>query len=146
MKASILFCLMISMIIIGCAQQKSTSLEGAWSVVSWHSIRGGLSIEPFPEISSGGGIKIWSKNHVLFVGRYKTDTVYLNDYGGGTFKLNGNRYEENLLYFCVQKEVGTTVRILLEIKNDTLIQTWPADKNWQVDKANYDIQKMIRID
>jgi hypothetical protein len=40
--------------------------------------------------------------------------------------------------------VGTSQKLLLEIKDDTLIQTWPCDDNWLIDTSNYSIQKLVR--
>jgi hypothetical protein len=146
MKASILFCFMISIIILGCAQQKSIPMEGAWHVISWQGMAGDSLVWNFPGTYNGSEVKIWSKNHFLFVGRYKKDTTFTDNCGGGTYKLEGNRYEESFLYFPDQSAVGTTARLLLEIKNDTLIQTWPVDSNWQIVKSNYNIQKLTRLE
>ena len=63
----------------------------------------------------------------------------MNNYGSGTYKLDGNRYEENLTY-----PNPDTVKLLLEIKNDTITQTWPVDDNGQIIKSNYYIQKLTR--
>jgi hypothetical protein len=132
--------------LLGCAPQKSTPIEGAWHVVSWEQMAGDSLISKFTRDYTGSEMKIWSKNHELFVGRYKKDTVFHDNCGGGTYKLDGNRYEETFLYFPDQKIVGTAQRLLLEIKNDTLIQTWPVDENWQVVKSKYNIQKLTRVE
>ena len=33
--------------------------------------------------------------------------------------------------------------MLLEVKNDTLVQTWPVNENGQIDENNYRIEKFI---
>lgn len=146
MKSSFVFCLMISMIILGCTPKKSTPIEGAWHVVSWEEKVGDSVISKLSRDYTGSEIKIFSKNHELFVGRYKKDSTFHDNCGGGTYKLDGNHFEESFLYFPDQKIVGTVQRWLVEIKNDTLIQTWPVDENWQVVKSNYNIQKLTRIE
>ena len=89
---------------------------------------------------------MWSKGYVLYVGRYKSDTTFIDGYGGGPYKLDGKRYEENIQFFSFQSSVGQTVKMLLEIRNDTLIQTWPADDNGQINKSNFRQEKYIRLD
>jgi hypothetical protein len=74
------------------------------------------------------------------------DTATYDNYGGGTYKLDGTHCEESYLYFGEKSMVGTSQKLLLEIKNDTLIQTWPCDNNWQINKSNYNIQKLVRKD
>jgi hypothetical protein len=35
--------------------------------------------------------------------------------------------------------------MIIEIKNDTLHQTWPVDDNGKIDSANYRIENYIRL-
>jgi hypothetical protein len=35
--------------------------------------------------------------------------------------------------------------MLLEIKHDTLVQTWPADDNGNIDPKAYNIEKYVRF-
>jgi hypothetical protein len=137
---------MISIIVLSCVQQQSKPIEGAWNLVYAQNIAGDTLVREFPGDYTGTAIKIWSKGYVLYVGRLKMDTTYIDGYGGGPYKLNGNRYEENIQYFSNQSYVGMTVKMLLEIRNDTLIQTWPIDDNGQIDKSNYRQEKRVRLD
>lgn len=121
-------------------------MEGAWHVVSWERMKGDTLVGKFGRDYTGSEMKMWTKNHFAFVGRYKVDTVFMDNCGGGTFKLNGIHYEETYLYFPDQSYVGTYQRILLELKNDTLTQTWPCDENWQVKKGLHNIQKLTRLE
>jgi hypothetical protein len=142
----IIFLSMVILLIIGsCTQQEVKSpMEGPWQVVSWQRIAGDTLIWKLGEKLTGTEMKIWSGNYFNFVGRYKMDTAFLDNYGGGTYKLEGTHYEESYLYFVDKTMVGTSQRLLLEIKNDTLTQTWPCDANWQIDKSNYNVQKLTR--
>jgi len=149
MKTTILICGMILLIILGCSQKESNPsnpIEGAWQVVSWQNLAGDSLVWELGVDYIGTEMKIWSKSHFAFSGRYQQDTTFIDNYGGGTYKLDGTHSEENILYFSNQSGVGTTIKLLYDLKNDTLIQTWPVDENWQVDKSNYNIQKLIRLE
>jgi len=145
MQARILFGLMISMIIVGCAPQKGSPVEGAWKLVHIRMVRGDTLTE-FPGKWTGADMKMWSKGYFVFVGRYKVDTTFIDGYGGGRYKLEGNRYEESIQFHTSTSAVGSTVKMLLEIKNDTLVQTWPLGDNGQIDKRNFNEEKYVRLD
>jgi hypothetical protein len=133
--------MVISLIIISCAQQQviNSPLEGVWQVVSFQQMHGDTVVFQFGKDFTGGEMKMWYSNYFNFVGQYKLGDSIVNNYGGGTFKLEGNRYEENLTY-----PEKATVKLLLEIKNDTITQTWPVDDNGLIIKSNYYMQKLAR--
>jgi len=145
MKKILFLNLVVSLLIGSCAQQEVKSpIEGAWQVVSWQAIAGDTLQWKLGVDYTGTEIKIWSGKYFNFVGRYKGDTTYMDNYGGGSYKLDGTHCEESYLYFVEQSMVGTSQRLLIEIKNDTLTQTWPCDANWEIDKSNYNVQKLTR--
>jgi hypothetical protein len=146
MKKIVFLSVIIFGLILSCTQQKEekSTIEGAWQVVSWLSIAGDTVEAELGKTFTGTEMKIWSKTCFNFVGYYDLDTIMYDNYGGGTYKLDGTHGEENYLYFSAKSMIGTSQKLLLEIKNDTLIQTWPCDNNWQIDKSNYRIQKLIR--
>jgi len=146
MKKIIFLCLIIALIIGSCTQQKRSPVEGAWKLIFSQSIKGDSVLFKFPGNFTMSDIKMWSKGYVLYVGRYKRDTTFMDGYGGGPYKLDGNRYEETIQFFSVQSYFGQTVKMLLEIRNDTLIQTWPADDNGKINKSNFRQEKYIRLD
>lgn len=140
MKKVIFLSLIILLIIGSCTQQEVKSpLEGAWKLISFQQMHGDTIIAQLGKEFTGSEMKIWSGNYFTFIGQYKADTTVNDNYGGGTYKLDGNRYEENLIY-----PNPNTVKLLLEIKNDTITQTWPVDENGQIIKSNYYIQKLTR--
>jgi hypothetical protein len=143
MKEVILSIAVVLFILIGCTQEEESEspLEGAWQVVSWKAISADTVQWELGVNITGTEMKIWSDNYFNFVGRYTMDDSTQFNYGGGSYKLDGNKYEENLIY-----PETATVKLLLEIRNDTVIQTWPCDENWKTDKSNYYIQKLIRKD
>jgi hypothetical protein len=137
---------MISIIIGSCTQQKSSPIEGAWKLVYYQNVQRDSILHKFPGNLTMNDIKMWSKGYFLWIGRYKKDTTFLDGFAGGPYKLEGNRYEEHLQFFTVKSLVGTTVKMLLEIRNDTLIQTWPVDNKGLIDKSNFKEEKYIRLD
>jgi hypothetical protein len=125
-------------------QEKKSPLTGAWKLVSLQSYSGDSAIYDLSKVS-GSQMKMWSDSNFLFVGRFMLDTVILNNYGGGTYTLEGNSYKENIIYHTEKENIGTAIKIILEIKNDTLTQTYPLQEDGQVNKSNYTIEKYVRL-
>lgn len=149
MKKSLVLSVIIMLIIGSCAQEEKppvteekSPLEGAWKQVYgyWH----GMDVL-FPDQVEGSHIKMWTVGHFAFLGRFESDTLITDTYGGGPYKFEGNRCEAIRQYHSNKSIVGTTARWLIEIRNDTLIQKWPADENWMLPEQ-YSIEKYIRLD
>lgn len=138
--------MMVSILLLSCVQPQSKPHEGAYKLAYWQSISGDTLTSTFPGDITGSGMKIWTKDYFCFLGRYEKDTTIVDSYGGGTYTLNGNQYEETLLYYGNQERIGSKTRMFLEVKGDSLIQTYPLDDNWQLDKSNYRIEKWIRLE
>ena len=145
MKKTIFLTLIIALIIGGCTQQVSKLPQGAWQYVQSQRVINDSVVNMFPVKYSGSDIKMWSEKHFLVVGRFKIDTTFMDNYVGGTYKLEGNRYEESILYHVNKNAVGLKVKMLLELKNDTLIQTFPVDDKGIPVKGGYYIEKYIRL-
>jgi hypothetical protein len=142
MKKIILLGLIISLIISCTTQEKKSSIEGAWQLVygKWSASEG-----TFPMQIQGSDIKIWSKEYFSFVGQLKLDTVLLDNFGGGTYSLDGNRYQENVIYHVNKNAVGSQPKMLLEIRNDSLIQKYPTNDNWELaGEYNIEIYKRLK--
>ncbi len=149
MKKTHFLGLIIMLIIGSCAQEEKppvteekSPLEGAWKLVYgyWH----GQDLI-FPDQVEGGGTKLWTEGHFAFLGRFELDTLITDSYGGGPYKFEGNRCEAIRQYHFNKSIVGTTARWLIEFRNDTLIQKWPADENWMLPEQ-YSIEKYIRLE
>jgi hypothetical protein len=145
MKKILFLSLIISLIIGSCTQQGNKLPQGAWQFIQSQAIIKDSVMNMFPVKYSGSDIKMWSENHFLSVGQIKMDTTFMDIYVGGTYKLEGNRYEESILYHVNKKAVGQKVKMLLELRNDTLIQTYPVDDNGLPIKSGYSIEKYIRL-
>jgi hypothetical protein len=148
MKKIIFFSLVIVLIIGSCKQEKKSLVEGAWKLDSWERFRGDTLVAILGKDAIGGEIKIFSQQYFVFRGRYQADTTISDNFGGGTYKIDGNHYEETYLNFLdLQRPPTDILKLLIELRDDTLIQTWPCDENWQVNKSKYyNIQKYIRLD
>ena len=146
MKKVIFLSLIFLFIIGSCTQQEVKSpIEGAWQLVSWKNMAGDTLVQEFPTEYSGSDIAIFSETHVLSVGRFKKDTTFIDNYVGAKYTLNGNHFEETLLYFPNIDMVGKIGKQILEIRNDTLIKTYPCDDNWEIVRSNYNIEKYVRL-
>ena len=107
---TILFCLiMISFCISSYGQKKSPNIEGTWKMVQSRTINGSKSVIDFPGKKVVDETKIWSGNNFMFIARAKTDTLVEDVYGVGTYKLQGNKYEENIRIMNYKPWEGKTI-------------------------------------
>jgi hypothetical protein len=146
MKKIILLCLVIAVIIISCAKKKESPLEGIWKLTygKWYNWRpGDTLIYQFPGNMTIYHIKIFTNENISYIGHFNLDSLTHDNYGGGTFSLVNDRYEENLLY-AGKAIFNRKIRMLLEINHDTLIQKWPVDENWKL-AEKYNVEKYIRL-
>ncbi len=125
MKKLIFLAMIISSIIISCTQEKKAPIEGAWRLIRVDSFQ--FADTSFTAMVRNGQIKTWSKEYFTYVGHDQQDTIIWDLYGGGTYKLDGNKYEEHILYSFLKPLVGTRFKALLEIRNDTLFQKQNSD-------------------
>ncbi len=131
--------------LLGCNQTKVSitekDIEGPWRVVLLKFVTTNSERVFIPGKSNYKEMKIWSKNYFVFAG-------VLNEFtssGGGTYKLSGSSYEESYKYYPEANRVGKTCKMKLEILNDTMILTWPLNANGEIDKLNYNLEKLVRL-
>jgi hypothetical protein len=143
----VIFCyLVIVLITVGCAREKNTSIDGIWKLVygKWYNWTPNDTLTyQFPGNMNIYHIKIFSKGDITFVGHYSLDTLTHDNYGGGTYILKGDRYEENILY-AGKVILNKKVRFILEVRDDTLVQKGPADEDWNLPEK-YSIEKYVRL-
>jgi len=147
MKKLILFSLIISLLIGSCIQQENKFPQGAWKLVqsqgtTTDSSGNIISVNYHPVFT-----KMWSEKNFSFIGQWQQDTIIRDFYGGGTYKLEGTRYEETEIYHWSRPKtvLNEKLKMLLELRNDTLIQTYPVDDNGQIDKTNFYVEKYIQL-
>lgn len=75
--------LMISIFFLSCAQEKHNPIEGAWKIVNWKHMSGDSLVWKYPGDYNGSELVIFSKNHFVWIGRYKKDTSFVDNFGGG---------------------------------------------------------------
>ena len=105
-----------------CREEKN-KLEGTWRLVSgWQK-----TADTIVEYSQADyhGIKMICGGHWAILGRRVHDKDTLDNYGGGTYTLEGNNYTESIEYFVVKSSIGNIVPFEVEVRNDTLIQKGP---------------------
>lgn len=148
MKIKFIAGLMISIIFLSCSpnEKQHRKIEGAWSLVYYQSIAKDSVVGRYiGKDVIGSQIKVWSNDHFVFVGRFKVGSREADNYGGGTYTLEGSQYIETILYHINKQWIGTKPKMLIEIKGDTLYQTWPVNNMWQTDKSNYTLEKYVRL-
>ena len=141
MKKLILLGLIITFIIGSCTQETISPTEGTWQLVYHKNME-----TTYPGQYTGSGIKMWTKDCFAFTGEFQLDTVMIDNFGWGKYKfIEGNKYEESIiLHHNAPNLEGTTIKMLMEVMNDTLIQRWPTDENWNL-QENYLIEKYVRV-
>jgi len=127
-----------------CNQQKPSINEGAWKLVSMYTVMNDTAYT-FPGKWTGSQMKIWAKDHFSFVGEFKSDTIIEESYGGGTYTLKDNMYNETIMYHTYKDQVGKTIKMILEVKNDTLYQTFPLKDDGTLDSSNFYLEKYVRF-
>ncbi|MEJ2596537.1 MAG: hypothetical protein P8100_15750, partial [bacterium] len=105
-----------------CTREKISPLEGAWKLVHEYEINGENVKTLFPGVSQGSEIKMWTGDRWALVGVFIEDSLITDNFGGGKFTLEGNDYREIVEYHSATEYLGQTVKLWLEIREDTLTQ------------------------
>ena len=145
MKKILLLCLIIPMLLLSCTQEKVSPMEGAWKLAYEYEVSGDNTTLLFPGTSKGSEIKMWSGDRWALVGVFIEDSTITDNFGGGKFTLEGSDYQEIVEYHSATEYLGTTVKLFLEIKNDTLTQIWPVDEQGVPVKSHHYIEKWLRF-
>lgn len=143
MKKIAILILFISLVLLSCRQKEVKSpIQGVWKLV--YAEHPSMQYS-YPGNIAGDQIKMWTATHFTFDGTFKVDTNNMDSYGWGTYTLNGNKYIESISLHTNKSSIGNKVNMLLEIRNDTLIQKFPTDEQWNL-QENYNTEKYIRIE
>jgi hypothetical protein len=121
-------------------------MEGAWKLAFEYEVKGDRSTLIFPGESQGSEIKMWSGDRWALVGVFIEDSVITDNFGGGKFTLKGTSYQEMVEYHSAKEYLGQTVKLYLEIQNDTLTQIWPVDEQGVPVKSLHYMEKWVRFD
>lgn len=145
MKALISFSCIVLITLSACNKKDSSSILGAWRPVLWEKYSGDSLVWSMPGNLQGDEIKIFDDEYFNWVGRYNLDTLYWDNFGGGTYTYEGNKLIQYIHYYGNQNRVGTSTRFIWDYKNDTVIQTWPYDEDWNLDEDSYYIKKWVKL-
>ena len=142
MKKVIFLFLIIEMIIGSCTQEKQSPIEGAWQLVY---AKNRSKEESFPAQFPGEQVKMFVNGHITWVGQFKLprDTSFIYDYGLGTYTIDGDKFTENCTIHRQKSAVGSK-KMIMEIRNDTLIQMYPTDENFKLEEKHH-IMKYVRL-
>ncbi len=146
MKKTFYLCLVIILITGNCTKEKKSPIEGAWQLVVTQSVANGKIATSFPGVLVGSEYKTWSEKSFMFVGRWTENSIITDNYGFGTYTLNGNNYEETILYHFNRPYEGQTIKMKLDLKNDTIFQIYHRlDSTGKLDEKVYSVEKYIRL-
>jgi len=146
MKKTVIIGLMIALIMGGCVKEKVSPMEGAWKLAYEYEVSGDNTTLLFPGVSQGSEIKMWSGDSWALVGVFIEDSTFTDNFGGGKFTIDGTDYQEIVGYHSAKEYLGQTVKLFLEIKNDTLTQIWPVDDQGEPVKSHYYMEKWVRFE
>ena len=145
MKTVLICCLMALICLNASSQKKEINLQGAWKLAVYQEIEDNRVVTYYPGIYKGEQIKIWSGDRIIFVNRNTDGTNPNNWFGSGTFKLKGNEYEEFYTIHCFPHLENKVLRLKVEMKNDTLIQTYFLNEKFEMDDKSTHIEKYLKI-
>ena len=127
-------------LLVNCAGERESKLEGVWELVSAKYTSPDTTIVTTP--TDWKQIKVITKSHFVFVGQepvrgkfrgIPTDAELLAAArtffaGGGTYTLVGDTYTENLQFFFNPNYVGHSVPYKCQMEGDRWIQSgiYPA--------------------
>ena len=146
MKKLFLLSLIIPILLASCTQETASPMEGAWKLAYEYEYKGDISTMIFPGTSEGSEIKLWSGDRWALVGVFIEDSIMTDNFGGGKFTLEGTNYQEIVEFHSATQYLGQTVKLFLEIRNDTLIQIWPVDEQGQPVKSHYYMEEWVRME
>ena len=146
MTKNLLLFLILPAFLLSCSADNESPMEGAWKLAYEIEVKGQQSTVLFPGVSQGSEIKLWSGDRWALVGVFIEDSLITDVFAGGKFTLDANDYREIVEYHSATEYLGTTVKLYLEIKNDTLTQFWPVDENGVPDKDHHYMEKWVRFE
>jgi hypothetical protein len=144
-KTAVIIGTLFLLILIGCKQEPVNPIEGAWNLIYVKTIANDSVVSQFPLTYQGSDIKIWTKENWSFVASFKQDTITWEGYGGGNYTMNGNIYMEYIVFHSDKNLIGQKLRMLMTVKNDTLIQIWPVDEEGTINKSDCTVERYARL-
>lgn len=145
MKRIPLLILILPLFLLACTQENTSPMEGAWKLAYEYEISGDNTTLLYPGKNQGSEIKLWSGDRWALVGVFVEDSTLSDVFAGGKFTIDGTDYQEIVEYHSATEYLGQTVKLYLEIKNDTLTQYWPVDETGVPDENHHYMEKWVRF-
>ena len=146
MKPYLILCLVATLILGSCTRESLSPMEGAWKLAYEFEIKGDSTTQLFPGNTRGSEIKMWSGDRWALVGVFLEDSLMTDVFAGGKFTIKDTDYREIVEFHSAPEYLGQTVKLYLEIKNDTLTQFWPVDETGEPIKSHYYMEKWVRFE
>ena len=146
MKKKLLLCLVIPLILGSCTQESASPMEGAWKLAFEYEFTDGNRTILYPGANPGSEIKLWSGDRWALVGAFLEDSLISDVFAGGKFTLEGTDYREIVEFHSAPEYLGQTVKLWLEIRDDTLTQIWPVDENGEPIQSQYYMEKWVKFE
>jgi len=146
MKKNLLLCLILPLILGSCTMETTSPMEGAWKLAYEYEVKGDNTTLLYPGETLGSEIKMWSGDRWALVGVFVEDSTLSDVFAGGKFTIEGTDYQEIVEFHSATEYLGQTVKLYLEIKNDTLTQIWPVDEAGEPVKSHYYMEKWVRFE
>ena len=143
MKKTIPICI-ITIFVLSCSQTGSKFPQGAWKQYCTEFYSDGKLAGK--AIVKYDNRKMFSERNWEFVWKIPNDTMTQYNYGAGTYTLNGKDYTETIDMHVAKAYEGQTLKMTLELKNDTLVQSWnPIDSTGKPSSKYKYVDKYIRL-
>lgn len=118
---------LLAICLVSCSESQDTppddrlNIIGTWELVAAQKMQN--DVIEVDDLKGKRMIKIINDSHFAFFNHdIGPDSLQFFVSGGGTYKLNGNQYIEQLEYCNYREWEGQTFAFSLEFKGDTLIQ------------------------
>ena len=145
MKKTVLIFMILSISLVTWSQEKKSLIDGVYKLAFEYEVKGDHSTLIYPDENQGSELKIWSEGTFTLVGVFVQDSNYTDNFGAGTFTLEGNRYEETVLFHSAPQYMGQVVKLRLEMEGDTITQWLPVDEKADPIKSHYYIEKWVKL-
>jgi len=106
---------------------EKNKVEGTWELVSATWAYSDTNTVEFPTSEYDRELKMFGKTHVIFI-RQDTTNEDLFFSGGGTYKLEGNKYIETLEFSSWRSGIGSISTYECQFRDSMMITTGPLNE------------------
>ncbi len=127
---------------------ETPDLKGAWLLVKIKMVSNGQVDFEIPGNVTGSQVKLWSDEYFSATGKFhiEDNDSDMDNFAGGSYEIAGNHYQEMIIYHASDEIVGSQANMIMELKGDSLIQTWPVTESGEIDWDNYSQETYVKLD